>query len=283
VPEFGPELNDYVSGVFHHTQPDGTYRLVALPGPGIVTVAQTPGTYLTGVGYDALKCPRRGTDGTIEAIGPSISPSFGMPNTMREFDIPEGADSFEQDLQLDPGQTIELRVVDPEGRPLKNVSVATFRRNSTKRQLYSENPFRLANFAPGEVRGVLIETAGLGVLTTIDSGKTDSESVEIQLRPTATLKGQLFHEDGTPLAEADLSTDLQPFNSLATNRSAMQTDRNGHFEIPIHADVAVNVRVVLSGINGSVARQLSLKSGEVKDLGALQIADGRFQSAKSSE
>ncbi len=94
------------------TEPDGTYRVVALAGRGLVA-AMAIGAgeeYLPGVG---LKVDQETLIGTVV---PHNTPwNF---NTFADLEVPAGATTVHSDLALERGLIQTVRIVDPGGHPV---------------------------------------------------------------------------------------------------------------------------------------------------------------------
>jgi hypothetical protein len=104
--------------------------------------------------------------------------------------------------------------------------------------------------------------------------------VELKLQPWGSLTGRLMDESGEPLAGVALSfvhsisaeenvrskVGLSPRNNITT-------DKDGKFRIdglvPGMTYTVVNVRGL--AVRGTIARDVSVKSGEVKDLGEVRL------------
>ena len=102
--------------------PTGEYRVVGLPGRGIVAVKSFDGTYRLGVGVDRLS----------RSLPARNRREFGLPtynqmnplefHAVSEVDPPDRAEEFRLDLALRPGRSLTVQLVDPEGKPLTYAS-----------------------------------------------------------------------------------------------------------------------------------------------------------------
>ena len=118
TPEFGP--NRSVPSIHqdrYKTKPDGSYRLVGLPGHAIVGAApfdRVP--YRFGYGSEAIK----GMDerGHFATWWNPFPPGKEWPLSMKEINPAAGTEVVKVDLELDPGDSVRVRVVDPDGKPL---------------------------------------------------------------------------------------------------------------------------------------------------------------------
>jgi len=106
----------------HHykTDADGRFRLVGLPGRGIVGV-EAIGKYLRGHG--AAEIGGLDEDGNLPAFGNPIFPSNRWPNMMCAIEPAEDAAEVTCDLVVDPGQTLTIELVDAAGESVEGCVV----------------------------------------------------------------------------------------------------------------------------------------------------------------
>src|SRR5262249_24963653 len=98
---------------------DGRYEVVVLPGRGIIACYTNVGRYRRGAGAKSITC-------RLEPIGNSSGNFATLPSgcfidyyhVLAEIDIDPKAETATRDLQVEPGRTLTLHVVAPEGRPL---------------------------------------------------------------------------------------------------------------------------------------------------------------------
>jgi hypothetical protein len=103
------------------TDSDGRYRVLGLPGPGVLLVkSQNPKSYPLAAGAETI-------DG-YDASGGAI-PTTPFPlrvsdwHLLKQIDPAADAGSFACDLELDAGDSIPGRVVGPDGKPTSNLYV----------------------------------------------------------------------------------------------------------------------------------------------------------------
>ncbi len=188
--------------------PDGTFRMVVMPGPGHL-LARGPGD-------DYLH-----VDTSHGQMGTGIRPSFHLyPDAHAVLDIKDGVADHPVELRMRRGVTVTGRAVGPDGRPIAEASL--FGRAYTP---YREYTFPLVGFngeAPRivvkdgrfEIPGCDPETPGtyyfidlkdgLGAAVELSGKSAASGPVTVRLRPTAKARFVLKGHDGKPDAGREL-------------------------------------------------------------------------------
>jgi protocatechuate 3,4-dioxygenase beta subunit len=252
---------------------DGSFALAALPGRGIVaarTDDMRRGAYLYGKGASAIA-------GLNAQFGGSFMTSPGICVSGR-FDALVGvepgakADSVDCDLQLDPGKTVKGTVLDPDGKPLTGVSISgPFWSYVSMRDLPSA-VFTIPAVDPERPQAYFFEhqkrrLAGAAVLK-----GDEPEGFTLKLKPTATVTGRVVAEDGEPVRNADIHGRIeagqlnitQSWNGFFWSR----TDGEGRFQIE---GLLAGVKVGAQTESGNLFENLTLKPGEVRDLGDRKV------------
>jgi hypothetical protein len=117
-----PNLRDYagfdaafISRSARNVKEDGSYRVVGLPGPGLVAVAYSD--------HYLLAAERDDPEGVKESFL-STAPYVLLVlsyNALARIDPAKGAESVRRDVTLDPGWTFTGTVLGPDGKPLTGV------------------------------------------------------------------------------------------------------------------------------------------------------------------
>ncbi len=254
----------------YQTAADGSYRVVGLPGRGLVGVIAARDSYCAGQGVDQIG-PKDKSGYVLTYCNP-VQCSEKWPTAVREVNPPEDAREAACDLQLDPGQTVQLRFVDPEGEPLVGV------RLDGRLPRYSEiwwplksDRVDLLALAPGKPRKVLCyhQERKLGAVVNVEAGPDSPPSVEVKLEPCATLTGRVLDPDGKPVSGLRIEAWLLPVEDFGKMLPTTTTDHDGRFRheavIP-GRDYLVNARGQRMAFT-TVAEKVSPKPGETIDLG----------------
>lgn len=190
----------------HHykTDADGRFRLVGLPGPAIVGVVAI-GPYMQGAG--ALAIEGRDEEGSFATFESPINASVRWPTSMRKIDPAAGTTAIPCDLEVDPGETLTVELVDARGQALEHCVV----RGSAGRASYAEAldvgpKVAITQLGPGEKRALRIHQPdrclALATLVSLEEGPT-----KLVLEPCTTLVGRLIDEAGAPIGGVTLSAE----------------------------------------------------------------------------
>jgi hypothetical protein len=225
----------------HRSGPDGTFRVPALPGPGVITA-------------DELFFEQE----HLEAGSARINPK-------------KDAESVPCDVVLDPGRTLTGTILDPEGKPLAGVHAF----NANRPDGWTSQPlptasFRLIAVNPKGRRTLIFLHRDKRLVKALDLPGNSRDPLTVQLEPAGTLVGRLVDEDGQPRPEVGLGIYFrrQDVDYLATHLPVeIRTDREGRFRVEgLAPGVAYEIRVF--GKPGTtIARRLSIDSGQTRDLG----------------
>jgi protocatechuate 3,4-dioxygenase beta subunit len=249
---------------------DGRFAIAVIPGPGILAVADNSYRYRRGVGSDQI--PLSEPDKSLPTLPSRESPH--RFNLVVPFDAKTSTTPL--DLQLDPGRSRSVKVVDADGKPVSGCFVYA----QTPFESWSRHALDLANFEvialdASKTRHVLVFHEGrkLGGDAVIDGQRTDP--VIIVVRRCAVVSGRIVDGEGRPRTDIDLINygffPARPNEGVFRGDCAV--DRNGRFRIELvpgvsYSAMAENMEV--GGI-GPVFERLKLAPGELKDLGDIRL------------
>ncbi len=236
APEFDEHGNANGFQSRYESKPDGTYELVGLPGRAIVGVECIGRPYRTGVGADQII--GRNEHGHFQTYNNPIFPSAKWPNTLVEINPDVATKSLNLDVELDPGETVTLHVVDQDGSPVTGV-----RPNGLSPHGYSgeqeESTFDAIAFSPDETRTIILFHEDRNIGKVIRAKASDGETT-VTLEPCATVKGQLFDQDGDPIVGVRIRVDVLPGGDFGMQLESMTTDADGRFQ---HASIVPGSRL----------------------------------------
>jgi len=275
TPEFGARLSSEGFQDRYASRPDGSYRLVGLPGRAIVGAECVIGQYRKGVGAEAFEGINE--VGNFDTYGNPIMPSKAWPDAMKEINVMPGTETVVCDLALDPGDKITLNVLDLDGKPLSGYEAGGRWWNSGFWPLVDGPNVDVINLGPDEARTVIIRHIDrrLGKVLRLRLADHPSRSVSVTLEPTAKIIGRLIDRQGAAISGAAIHASLRPPESFLQQLPAATTDEQGRFEytdIPTgcHYDLDADSAAIPFG-GGRFAEDLALEPGDTKDLGDVVV------------
>jgi beta-lactamase regulating signal transducer with metallopeptidase domain/protocatechuate 3,4-dioxygenase beta subunit len=298
-PNFDPDVTASV-GIKSRckTDKEGRFRIVGLPGEGVVTAHTDDQSYKGAVGAESIK-GRTDQDQllTYDRIFPKLYQS------LKQVTVKEAATSFTCDLVVDHGNSVLLRIVDLAGAPVTNTAVWGRNPEGTDHgdhNLYNESTARISGLEHGKPRTVLIKqlNRNIGAVLTIPSGglKTGAQ-LTVELRPSATLTGRLVDSAGKPVSggvRVELTAEgATLFEQIPAASAELDSDGRFHCE-----NLPPGRRYQVSAANNIVyglgrrmepetfkpfmlARDLELKPGQTLDFGTIDVNTG--QRVKNAE
>ncbi len=276
------------------TRADGSFRLVGLPGGGIVTAnAQawgarpTPhalgGSYVRGVGASAITGINK--NGDFPTYGLSFFANVKRVNALKEINPAPATQSVVCDFALDPGGTIQIHLVDEKGKPVDTCRVfeGQERGSMNLSGAARESTFELTGLAPGESRNLAIcqPNRKIGKVLTVRYDEKSPRSLTVTLEPCATVKGRLVDEDGVPVKDLR----VWPMAHKGGDTSALparqlECDAEGRFvddELAPGCDY-YSLRVMGRDVLMSVAvEKITVVAGKTIDLGDVKVMRRRTE------
>jgi RNA polymerase sigma factor (sigma-70 family) len=275
-----PNLRDHpgYDGTFQPVPPgnvrdDGTYRVVGLPGPGLVVAQHGVGQYL-------LSTDRDDAEGSKEPFL-STAPHWlqaSTTNAVGRINPGKGAERATRNLTLDPGETFRGKLVGPDGKPLTGVrTYGLSGDDGWERPALQTAEFTVRTFNPRRPRPVLFHHAEKRLVGALTPPRDKDRPVTVTMQPGATVTGRLVDADGQPRANVALDLSIR----LSANArgadfdvrgayppSKFQTDRDGRFRIQA---LLPGYGFTLRDDQGRVHFGEGLRSGETTDLGNVQL------------
>jgi hypothetical protein len=234
------------------TKADGSFRLVALPGPALVTVTSLTRDYRTQPDLTQIKCPR-GPGRAFLTYEPRTSGDF--INAVSELNIPDGQQDTTLNLQCDPGLTLHLSLVDTDNKPVTGAMQGG-------RKLKT-NTLDVLAFRPDERRRLFfLHTARkIGRIITLGPPDAPTGNMSVTLEPYSYITGRLINDDNLPVANAALQ-------GFVFSLPAISTDAEGKFRMTVIPGDPYNLRGFKDGDEFQTnIKNLTLPPGSTKDLG----------------
>lgn len=278
-----------ISGDANHAIIDesGAFRIVGLPGPGLLTVRARSGNYLRNPSLDQL-------DTAIKEIAGSemilATPHYVNPRNchlIEQID-PQGEELY-VDLKLQgPSKKVRIQFVNKSDLDFsqvyfsgENPEIGVFN------VVYKTNPAYINFFEANEKQRRLVQLRTRNYkLAGWDMVWDYQEVATIELHPAATLTGRVIDAAGKPVVGARLKNDYFTDASARMARVPSQpdsgyttfTDNEGRFKlVGLPGDLPLSMRISTddekgrSILRGYVFKDLTVKYGEAKDLGDIHM------------
>jgi len=245
------------------TQPDGTYRVAVLPGEGILSVRTRDGRYRTGAGFDQIKHPH-----------PDVT--AGRFNAAREINLTDQATVGAADFLLDPGNSLRVTCVDPEGKALAvNVmGQSADRTGFTELRAGSFDATGLSQ-KEGRLLYIINRDRKLGKAIWLSPEQIAGEKLLVKLEPMATISGRLVSADGDPIRNNLILANVvvDPSTRSETGVLAAFSDRDGRFklDLPAGCNFKISAAARSPATYGLLKKDFSVVSGTNVDLGDVHL------------
>jgi RNA polymerase sigma factor (sigma-70 family) len=272
------------------TDAEGRFRLVALPGSGVILaqandIRNSPGRYKQARirPEDQGKASRGNGLDAFTGVGGAIETLMGY-QAYKLIDPPAGAAPVTCDLEFEAGREITGRVLDPDGQPLAG-ALATGQAGTLEVPVpLAGSEFRAVAIDPDKPRTLAFlhrERKLVGTLTV----RGDEKEPAVKLRPWGVLTGRVVDAEGQPVAGAAVFL-LYRNEALRTLQIQVmaspggppvryvQTDRDGRFRVegvvPGEAFALQLTQQFMLLRMESKVEGVTLQPGETKDLGEVK-------------
>jgi RNA polymerase sigma factor (sigma-70 family) len=262
--------------------PDGVFRFVAYPGPGLLVVI------LQGHMGGYLPRPIDPAD-RAKAQGDFHMGFAELFGTYRLIDPKEGDKPFAVDVELDPGRKATGSLLGPDGKPVRGATAYGLDRHFLMRGLdrhdgsgvsLKDDVFTASVLDPGRPRTVSFVHKESKLVGHVVLRGDEKGPVTVRMDPWGVLTGRLVGDDGKPVAGVRLGWHYLalPVPGLAPPPEPFTTDAEGRFRVEGLAP-GVKFEITLSGgakkgtafSAGEALKGLSLEPGQTRDLGDVRV------------
>ena len=260
---------------------DGQYEVVALPGRSVLGCrAADMNLYRGYVGAEAIK----GYDPKIPGFHtrPHYCNVWNY-NAVAELNLDPKAETATLDIQVDPGRTIVVNPVDPDGKPVAGTMAAglgdlfsstEYPQSSTKVEIHALDPSR--------PRRVIVRHPGRKLIGTVYLKGAEAGPITLQLQPYGTIAGRVVDDEGRPMGGVRLTSAGGSYPKRPAEQGILPGGNMG-IGILIGKDGRFRVEGLVPGLEyggsgfdgkmtgGELFRDVAVAPGEVKDLGDLKL------------
>jgi RNA polymerase sigma factor (sigma-70 family) len=274
---FRKTVPGFATNRYFQTREDGSFRLVGLPGRGLVAVRDPADRYVIGVGADKIK--GQGEQGFFQTYPYFCHPSHH--HTLVEVNPGKDARAVTCPVVLDPGRTVTGTVVGPDGKPLVGAQVFGLK-SYYYTGYWDRQPLKTASFTAyglkaDRPRNLLFLHEGKKLAGSLLVPGKEKGPVQVKLQPWGVVTGRLLDASGQVVRRGALlcprsfAADSLQVGSLPQNSFPLGTD--GKFRIE---GLVPGLKYHLASIEGNmfrgdVVKNLTVKTGETKDLGDVPI------------
>ncbi len=257
----------------------GKFRLVALPGPGVVAARAFTDRYLMSIG--AEKLPDDDHNGLLDTHPYSCVPS--NYHILAAIAPPADSTALECTLALESGRTLTGTILDPNGLPLTGAHVSgLFEMGYWNNDPLPSSTFTLSGLRPGKPRFLQFFHNEKKLAGYLEVRGEETTPPRVKLQPWGVLTGRFVDDDGYPRKNVALVFGAAPKGAprsghLPGNGSGMSgriiPDDSGRFRIEgLAPGLSYSLDVEEKGalrISWAI-RGETIAPGEVKDLGDIQ-------------
>ncbi|MHB8955238.1 MAG: M56 family metallopeptidase [Pirellulaceae bacterium] len=206
----------------YQTDNDGSYRVVAAAGRGVIAVKSLRMEgYLLGVGAEQIE--GRDDMGNLQTYE-NCSPEFY--DAFAEINPPDDADQVVCDLQLEPGETLDVYLIDSNQQAITGVRVQG-RKPLGRPERLDSNHCQVMGLEIDKPRTLVLlhEQRKLGAVFIAKVGREKQQRHSVMLKPCSTVVGRLLDSKGNAVPGATVRIDLK----MEDYSLMVRTDESGRF------------------------------------------------------
>jgi RNA polymerase sigma factor (sigma-70 family) len=218
---------------------DGSYRLVVLPGPGVVCVSAAPRDayapgLVTGKELAALfnDTKHHGSDRWLlisffdeNSQGVISQERF---NALALLNPAEKSTALTRDLELSPARTVRGTVVGPDGKALAGVTVTGLTHDLDYPETLQTASFVVKRLTPGRSRKLVFHHREKALAAGLTIRGDEKGPLTVRLGPCGSVTGRLLDKDNKPVARAEVQ--VGSAGSRGRERK-VETDQQGRFRM----------------------------------------------------
>lgn len=251
-------MSGLLTDVDPRTDADGKYKLMGLPGQGVVTaLVYASNDYPHSQGWKAIDTSIRnrvGVRADFITAAKSIEPDSDL----------------QVDFRITKGRKVQIKTVDEAGAPVKDVNVTYLPRWTVKEVFARNSEFELDGFLPGVVKTLLMQSDKLKLGAIVKISAEKAGPVKVILKQNGTLKADFVDGEGKPVSGVRFSAAL-----LGEGRRLWQanhltsSNESGEFSASLVAGTyQISFQSPKTGVFSGF-KNVELTSGQTLDLGQI--------------
>src|SRR5262249_39395396 len=127
-------------------------------------------------------------------------------HALAEIDLDPKAESATVDLQVDPGRTLTIHVLDPEGRPIARTKASGLGPQFDLDDEQGSPALEVRALEPSKPRRVTIAHEGRKLVGSVYLKGDEAGPITVRLQPWGTITGRMVDEEGRPRGGLSLNT-----------------------------------------------------------------------------
>lgn len=300
VPGYDKSKRD---GTTRQSNPDGTFRLVTIPGPQVLMV-QADGQKVD-IGTDRRNPFRQAVFSEadskfVETVASGDDRFFYSganrvrflhdQNAVRYLNPSQDSPPLDVTVQLDRGKTVDVQFVDETGKSVNGVFLSGVTDMSWITARSSQASVTIYGLGEDRPRQLVCLQAARHLAATVNLQSNEASPLTVVLKKASTIRGRAVDEDGEPLVDRLVFTnfrgrtadELYRFHDM--DRVPQKTNSDGEFEIPL---VVPSVRFILdirkTASESYLRARLTSEQREVRAGSDLNLGDVTFASPETAK
>jgi RNA polymerase sigma factor (sigma-70 family) len=264
---------------------EGNFRIVIIPGSGVLMVQLHGGTKIDGIQLNPYKHARfdatdrerakpvlNGDDWIFTSAGNSIE-FLGIENIVKVVEFAEGAGPVNITLSPDPGKTMKVQIQDADGKPLPGTIASGITASWPGTVELKASEFTAFALDPDEPRQLVFLHPKRKLAGSVTLRGDEKEPPVVRLKPTGSITGRLLDLDGLPITGVNITpsgekgTTSELYRHLSPQAELPRTDKDGRFRV--------------DGLVPEVKFSLGLHKGRTYYIGEPRIGLRQVESGKT--
>jgi RNA polymerase sigma factor (sigma-70 family) len=263
-------------------QPDGSFQLVVLPGPGAVAVDASPRRSFAAASVDDQELAAFFRDGKRHQDERGIYCRVGTRsagfspkkyNAVALINPDDKAQSLSLNVELRQGVRLQGLVLDPEYQPFSGARIIGLAHGDLSERI--DGPFfEITELGPQSVREVLFIQKEKRLAKFLTVQADEAGSLQVRLEACGTLAGRMVDKCGRPIPNTVIVWSTRSFR-LDPEVFCTSTDQRGRFEMLIvpRMRYSSSPRLFFAGTR-KLLEDISLEPGQTQELGDLSYDAG---------